>query len=197
MTDRRTEWDFPPGHPGRGDYDAASPDAIEWARVHVSPLGERAFPVDHPAAPDTPGNLSHLAVRPGVDPVNPHLEPFTGRTPAQVAGIRALSEAASKAATESPVLQPIDFFLLNPMLLAKRAKLERDTLTAGEYAEVLEDYHATHGADVVAKRKAATLDERTQAVSYVMSRGYSRDVAEQIVDKEGAHDILRTAGLVQ
>src|SRR5258708_32149602 len=120
------EQDFPAGHPARHDYDPESAEAIEWARTHVAPLGERDFPVDHAKAADTPGNLNHLPVTAGVDPLNPHREPFTGRSPAQVAGIRKLSEIASQAAKESPVLQPIDAAVVNRLPDHKRTALGRD-----------------------------------------------------------------------
>jgi hypothetical protein len=62
------ERDWPPGHPKAGDYDPNSPEAKEWARVNVHPLGERDWPVDHPKALDTPGNENTLVWQAGVDP---------------------------------------------------------------------------------------------------------------------------------
>lgn len=188
------EEDFPKGHPGRSDYDPESAEAKEWARLHVAPLGERDFPIDHPKALDTAGNLNHLPSLAGVDPLNPHREPFTGRTPAQAAGVRALSEAASKAAAESPVLLPIDAGVVNRMLDAKRSELRRDMLTPEEYASVLRDYHAQRSAGVAALDKEVKLSKRERAISYVMSRGYSVEVAAAIVDREGADALLKMAG---
>lgn len=138
---QQPETDFPPGHPGRADYDPRSAEAEEWARKNVHPLGERDFPVDHPAASDTPGNLTHLVYEPGVDPKNPHREPFTGRTPEQVAAIRELSERASTAAKESPVHQPLDAAAVNEALDRKRAELGRDVLSDEEYREVIAKFH--------------------------------------------------------
>lgn len=192
---QQVEQDFPAGHPGRADYDPESPAAKEWARVNVHPLGERDFPVDHPKALDTPGNLNHLPVTAGVDPLNPHREPFTGRTPAQVAAIRKLSEAASKTAVESPVVQPIDAAVVNRMLDMKRSELNRDLLTDEEYRAVLRDYHAARSAGVEQAREDLKLTVEQQAVSYVMSRGYAMDVATVIVKTEGAEKILKSAGI--
>lgn len=189
------EEDFPPGHPGRSDYDPESPVAKEWARQNVQPLGERDFPPDHPRALDTPGNLNHLPTLAGVDPLNPHREAFTGRTPVQAAGVRALSEAASQEAKESPVVQPIDASVVNKMLDDKRNELQRDQLTPEEYAGVLRDYHAGRAAGVTQATQELKLSAREQAISYVMSRGYSVDVARIIVDKEGAERILKQAGI--
>lgn len=193
---QQVEQDFPAGHPGRADYDPESTEAKEWARVNVHPLGERDFPVDHPKALDTPGNLNHLPVTAGVDPLNPHREPFTGRTPAQVSAIRKLSEAASKTAVESPVVQPIDAAVVNRMLDLKRGELNRDLLTPEEYQAVLRDYHAARSAGVEQARADLKLTVDQQAVSYVMSRGYAIDVATIIVKTEGAEKILKSAGIV-
>lgn len=189
------EQDFPPGHPGRNDYDPDSPEAKEWARTHVQPLGERDFPVDHPKAADTPGNLNHLPVVAGVDPLNPHREPFTGRTQKQVDGLRKLSETASQQAKESPVLQPIDAMVVNRMLDAKRTEVGRDLLSPEEYQSVLRDYHATRAKGVTAAREDLKLTPEQQAISYVMSRGYTVDVATIIVRTEGAAKILQSAGI--
>lgn len=101
------EEDFPRGHPARFDYDPRSPEAIEWARLHVHPRGERDWPVDSPHAVDTPGNKNSVVWQAGVDPEHPELEPFTGRTPAQVAAIRELNAALAARAAESPALAPV------------------------------------------------------------------------------------------
>src|SRR5216684_1213721 len=192
---QQTEQAFPKGHPGRHDWDPESPEAIEWARQNVHPLGERDFPVDHAKAADTPGNLNHLPVTAGVDPLNPQREPFTGRSPAQVAGIRKLSEIASQAAKESPVLQPIDAAVVNRLLDQKRTALGRDLLTPDEYQSVLRDYHATRAEGVAAATEDLKLTTEQQAISYVMSRGYEVDVATIIVKREGAEKILKSAGI--
>lgn len=189
------EQDFPAGHPGRADFDPESAEAKEWARRNVHPQGDRDFPVDHPKAADTPGNLNHLPVTAGVDPLNPHREPFTGRSPAQAAAVRALSEAASAAAVASPVTQPIDASVVNRMLDQKRTDLGRDLLTSAEYESVLRDYHAQRGAGVDQAKLELKLSVREQAISYVMSRGYTVDVATTIVNTEGAERILKSAGI--
>ncbi len=190
------ERDFEPGHPAASDYDPSSPQAREWARQHVSPLGERDFAVDHPKALDTAGNLNHLPVTAGVDPLNPHREAFTGRSPAQVAGVRALSEAASKASVDSPVVQPIDALMVNRMLDQRRQDVGRDLLSPEEYQSVLRDYHATRAEGVTAAAADLKLTVEQQAISYVMSRGYTVDVATVIVHTEGAEKILRSAGII-
>jgi hypothetical protein len=189
------EEDFPKGHPARHDWDPESPEAKEWARLHVAPLGERDFPPDHPKAADTPGNLNHLPSIAGVDPLNPHREAHTGRTPAQAAAVQALSEMASRAAKESPVLQPIDARVVNRMLDRKRDEVGRDQLTPEEYAGVMRDYHAQRSAGVQQAAEDLKLTVEQQAVSYVMSRGYDIDVATIIVKKEGAEKVLKQAGL--
>lgn len=189
------EEDFPKGHPARADFDPESAAAKEWARQNVHPIGERDFPVDHPKALDTPGNMNHLPVTAGVDPLNPHREPFTGRTPAQAAAVRKLSEAASAAAVASPVTQPIDAAVVNRLLDLKRGELQRDLLTPDEYQSVLRDYHAQRSAGVDQGREDLRLTVEQQAVSYVMSRGYTIDVATIIVKTEGAEKILKAAGI--
>lgn len=95
----KTEEDFPKGHPARFDYDPASPEAQEWARKNVHPLGERAYPVDSVKSSDTPGNDCSLEWRPGVDPRNPHLEAFTGASPEVAAARKA--QALKNAAVSS------------------------------------------------------------------------------------------------
>lgn len=192
---RQVERDFPPGHPAAGDYDPESPEAKEWARKNVHPLGERDFPPDHPKALDTPGNLNHLPVTAGVDPLNPHREAFTGRTPAQATAVRELSAVASQAARESPVVQPIDAAVVNRLLDQRRRELNRDLLTPEEYQGVLRDYHATRAEGVAAAEADLKLTVEQQAISYVMSRGYEVDVATIIVKREGAEKILKSAGI--
>lgn len=102
----RPEEDFEQGHPKRFDYDPNSPEAIEWARKHVFPKGERDFPPDHPKAMDTPGNTNATEWRAGVDPAHPENEPFTGRTPEQAAAVHRFEAELSRKAKESPVAEP-------------------------------------------------------------------------------------------
>ena len=189
------EEDFPKGHPGRNDYDPESQEAKDWASQNVHPLGERDFPVGHTAAADTPGNLNHLTWAPGVDPLNPHREAHTGRTPAQVEGLRKLSEAASRQAQESPVTYPVDAAVLNAMLDTRRKDLGRDLLTPEEYQSVVRDYHVQRSSDVEKATEELKLTVRDQAISYVMSRGYSLEVASIITDREGPERVLQQAGI--
>lgn len=102
------EPDFPPGHPKRFDYNPASPEAKEWARIHIHPAGERDFPVGHPKALDTPGNKNHIPVVAGVDPDHPELQEHTGHTPEQVAAEAALWEERKALAFPSPEREPIE-----------------------------------------------------------------------------------------
>lgn len=98
------ERDFPKGHPKAGDYDPKSPEAIEWARVNIHPLGERDFPVDHPKALDTKGNTNAVPVRAGEDPARPEIEAHTGATPEVAAARKAYEQQLSAQAKETPVL---------------------------------------------------------------------------------------------
>lgn len=102
------EPDYPPGHPARFDYDPASPEAVEWMRVHSAPLGERDFPVGHPKAIDTPGNTNAVPVRAGVDPAHPELEAFTGRTPEVAARMREINLELARAARETVPPEPTE-----------------------------------------------------------------------------------------
>jgi hypothetical protein len=99
-----TERDFPKGHPKAADYDPTSPDAIEWARIHVHPLGERDFPVDHVKAVDTKGNTNHIPVRAGIDPMHPEREEHTGASPEIAAARHAQEAKLSGQAKETPTL---------------------------------------------------------------------------------------------
>lgn len=103
----RPEEDFPVGHPKRHDYDPASAEAKEWARKNVSPKGERDWPVDHPAALDTMGNTNARTWQPGIDPLHPDREEFSGRTPEQAHAVKMHNEELARQAKESPVLAPI------------------------------------------------------------------------------------------
>lgn len=99
-----TERDFPKGHPKASDYDPHSPEAIEWARVNIHPLGERDFPVDHIKAVDTPGNTNRIPIRAGEDPARPEIEAHTGATPEVAAARKALEAQLSAKAKETPTL---------------------------------------------------------------------------------------------
>lgn len=100
------EQDFPPGHPGRHDYDPNSKEAIAWAKKNFHPKGERDFPVGHPKAVDTEGNTNDVPQRAGVDPANPELEEFSGRKPEVAAALREFNSMAAEVAKESPVVEP-------------------------------------------------------------------------------------------
>jgi len=184
------EYDFPPGHPGRSDYDPTSPEAIEWARIHVSPLGARDFPVGHPKALDTPGNLNHIVVEAGVDPLNPHREAHTGRTPEQVAGIAELSRLASEAAKESPVTLPLDAAVVNSALDSKRVELGRDLLTEEEYSGVIAEIHRSQRSGENQDEVRARVEKQHQALQVLLGRGYTRNTAMELIAREGADKVL-------
>jgi hypothetical protein len=184
------EEDFPKGHPGRADYDPHSPEAQEWARLHVSPLGERDFPVDHPRAADTPGNTNALQWEPGVNPHNPHREPHTGRTPDQAAGVAVLSEIASRAAQESPVLQPLDATVVNAALDKKRQELGRDLLTPAEYSEVIAAIQSQPRAAETDQEIRDRIEKQHLALGALISRGYTRNAALEVIAREGADKVL-------
>ncbi len=143
---QQKESDFEPGHPGRSDYNPASPEAQEWVRKNVHPLGERDFPVDHPAAADTPGSLNSIQWVAGVDPLNPEREAFTGRSPEQAAAVRELSERASKAAAESPVVPPLNAEEVAARMNAKRVEVGNDVLTDEEVRAVMAAIYAEQKA---------------------------------------------------
>lgn len=132
-----TQDDFPKGHPARFDYDPQSPEAIEWKRKNVHQLGQRDFPVDHPKAADTAGNENSLEWRAGEDPRNPHIQPFSGRTPLQVEGLRELSVVASNPPQAPLALLPVDVAVAYVALAAERKRLGVDTLTHEQHTEVL------------------------------------------------------------
>lgn len=102
------EPDFPPGHPARFDFDPDSPEAKEWMRKHAWAAGERDYPVGHPKAVDTPGNLNGVQHQAGVDPAHPELEPFTGRTPAAAAKVREMWKLLGEQAKPSPTPEPTE-----------------------------------------------------------------------------------------
>jgi hypothetical protein len=186
----QVEYDFPPGHPARFDFDPESADAKEWARKHVSPLGERDFPVDHPKAADTPGNTNALTWEAGVDPHNPHREPHTGRTPEQAAGAAVLSAIASAAAAESPVLQPVDAAEVNAALDEKRRAVKRDLLTPEEYSEVLATIQSKPRTVESEQAIRARIEKQHLALGALMGRGYTRNAALEVIGREGADKVL-------
>jgi hypothetical protein len=186
----QVEQDFPAGHPARSDYDPESPDAKEWLRKNVSPRGERDFAVDHPAALDTPGNKNTLTWHGGVDPHNPHREAFTGRTPAQAAGVAALSELASKAAVESPVVLPLDAVEVNQALDAKRKELGRDLLTPEEHSEVIAAIQSRPRTAQSEAEIRANIEKQHQALGFLIGRGYTRNAALERIAIEGADTVL-------
>lgn len=190
MTNPQVEHDFPPGHPGRADYDPKSEAAIEWARRNVAPLGARDFPVDHPKAVDTPGNLNSLVNEAGVDPLNPHREAHTGRTPEQVAGIRELSRMASEAAKESPVTLPLDAAVVNEALDRKRHELGRDQLTEAEYSGVIAEIHRARRAGEDPEEARAKVELQHQALNVLIGRGYTRYTALEMIAREGARTFI-------
>jgi hypothetical protein len=99
-----TERDFPVGHPKASDYDPKSPEAIEWVRKNVSPMGERAYPVDSVKSSDSKVNDAGVEWRAGEDPFHPELEAHTGAT-LEVAAARKAQEASLIAlAKETPTL---------------------------------------------------------------------------------------------
>jgi hypothetical protein len=101
------EQDFPEGHPKRFDYDPASPAAKEWAREHVFTRGEPAYPRSHPTYGGEKNARNLISWQAGVDPFNPHLEAFTGRTPEHAEAVRAHEAELSRQAQESPAREPI------------------------------------------------------------------------------------------
>jgi hypothetical protein len=133
----QVERDFPLGHPAAVDTVIGSPEHKEWLRQHEFLENKRDFPPGHPKAADTPGNLNHVPVVAGVDPNNPHLEAFTGRTPEKAAAVRAHNAAAAAAAKESAALEPVDANVANAALAAKRKELGVDALTMEQHMEVL------------------------------------------------------------
>lgn len=187
---QQAEQDFPPGHPGRFDYDPNSAEAAEWARKNVTGLGERDFPIDHPKAADTAGNLNHLEWAPGVDPHNPHREPFTGRTPEQAAGVAKLSALASAAAKESPVLQPLDAVEVANALNAKRKEVGRDLLTPEEYSAVIGELQKQPRAQEDPTATAAKINAQHQALAVLLGKGYTRQTALEMIAREGAAKVL-------
>jgi hypothetical protein len=184
------ERDFPPGHPAASDYNPASPEAVEWARVNVSPFGTRDFPVDHPKAIDTPGNTNHIRWESGVDPHNPHREPHTGRTPEQAAGVAAMTAVATARAKESPVSLPLDAVEVGAALNAKRAEVGRDILTPEEYAEVIAKIQSSPRTAETEQQVRARIEQQHVALGILLGRGYTRDSAMEVIAREGADKVI-------
>lgn len=187
---QRTEEDFPQGHPARADYDPKSKEAMEWVRKNVAPLGERDFPVDHPKAADTAGNTNTLAWTAGVDPHNPHREPFTGRTPEQAAGVALMSAIASSRAKESPVVKPLDAIEVANAMNAKRKEVGRDVLTPDEYASVIAQIQLKPRADEDEETVRKRISAQHQALAQLLAKGYARQTALDMIAHEGAENIL-------
>ncbi len=131
------ERDFPIGHPAAVDTVIGSPDHLAWIEQHKFSENVRDFPPGHPKAVDTAGNLNALPVRAGVDPHNPHLEEFTGRTPERAAAVREWNKEEAAGAHESPVMPVIDAAVLNAALAEERARLHVDALTMEETQAVM------------------------------------------------------------
>jgi anti-sigma factor RsiW len=126
----------------------------------------------------------------GEDPHNPQLEPHTGRTPKQAAGVAALSAIASAAAAESPVLQPIDAGEVNAALDAKRQELHRDTLTPEEYSEVLAKIQSKPRTAESEQEIRARIEKQHLALGALIGRGYTRNAALEVIGREGADKVL-------
>lgn len=135
------EQDFPPGHPARFDYNPSSPEAKEWARLHIHPKGERDYPVGHPKALDTPGNMNHVPIVAGIDPHHPDNEEFTGRSPEQAKAAREVYRQLSAQAKESPV--PVPTIAVNPPKATheQRAKVLDDGTSYTVYCPGCRDAH--------------------------------------------------------
>jgi hypothetical protein len=189
------ERDFPPGHPAASDYNPSSPEAIEWARLNVAPFGKRDFPVDHPKAVDTPGNTNHVPWENGVDPHNPHREPFTGRTPEQAAGVAAMTAVATARAKESPVSQPLNALEVNAALDKKRLEVGRDLLTPEEYSEVIAQIQQQPRAPETEAQIRDRIEKQHLALGALIARGFTRATALEMIAHDGADKILGiTAG---
>lgn len=188
--EKTIEHDFPAGHPARGDYDPKSKEAMEWVRKNVSPLGERDFPVDHLKAADTAGNTNTLSWPAGVDPHNPQREPFTGRTPEQAAGVAQMTAIASALAQESPVLKPLDAMEVSQAMNAKRKELGVDMLSPDDYSRVLAELQSkprgVEDPETIKKR----ISGQHQALTVLISNGYPRQTALDMIALEGAEKIL-------
>lgn len=137
----QVERDFPIGHPAAVDTVLGSKEHLAWIEQHKFVENARDFPPGHPKAVDTPGHLNATEWHAGVDPHNPHLEPFTGRLPEAAAAAREYARKASAGAYESPALEPVDANVANAALEARRKELKVDYLTAEQHAEVMAELH--------------------------------------------------------
>lgn len=139
------EDDYPKGHPKRFDYDPDSVEALEWARIHVHPRGERDFPVDHPKAQDTTGNHNRIQWTAGIDPHHLDREAFTGRTAAQAKAAREAQAKATGAALETPPRVPLDAAVFKAEYRAECERLGVQELTAEQYRTLLERVEGHYG----------------------------------------------------
>lgn len=133
----QAERDFPVGHPAAVDTIIGSREHNAWLEQHKWLENQRDFPPGHPKAADTPGNLNHLPVVAGVDPLNPHLEAHTGLTPERANMVRAWNLQQAAVAKESAALEPIDANVANEALAAERKRLDVDALTAEQTQAIL------------------------------------------------------------
>ena len=131
------ERDFPLGHPAAVDTVIGSREHKAWLTAQQWLENKRDFPPGHVKAADTPGNVNHIPVVAGVDPLNPHLEPFSGLMPDRAAAVREWNQRQAELAKESAALPPIDANVANEALAARRAELKVDALTAAQTADVL------------------------------------------------------------
>jgi hypothetical protein len=140
------ERDFPKGHPAAVDTVIGSADHVAWERQHQFEENRRDFPPGHPKAIDTPGNTNHMPWAPGVDPLNPHHQAWTGHGPKKAAAVANWNKDQAAGAHESPVLPPVDAVEANAALEAERKRLGVDSLTAEQHAEVIAQLHQNPGA---------------------------------------------------
>jgi hypothetical protein len=131
------ERDFPVGHPAAVDTVIGSKDHQSWLRSQQWLENQRDFPPGHAKAADTSGNTNHVEWPAGVDPLNPHQEPFTGLMPERAAAVRDWNLKQAELAKESTALKPVDAAVAEAALAEQRARLKVDTLTAEQHAAVL------------------------------------------------------------
>ena len=138
---QQIERDFPLGHPAAVDTVIGSPEHKAWLRAHEFLENKRDFPPGHPKAADTPGNQNHVEVKAGVDPLNAHLEPFTGYTPERARAIQEHNRRMGELAKESAALPPIDAAVANAALAKERKRLKVDALTAEQHDAVMQQLY--------------------------------------------------------
>jgi|SRR6267143_1070652 len=131
------ERDHPIGHPAAADTVIGSREHKAWIEQHKWLENARDFPPGHPKAADTPGNLNHLPLVAGVDPLNPHLEAHTGQTPERAAALKEWNRQQAALAKDSAALEPVDANVANEALAAERRRLDVDALTVEQTQEVL------------------------------------------------------------